>query len=160
MAVQSSKIRPKKKEKKILVSGNAGDEKNLHPGGRKVIFLIDFPEIFSFLLYFLLLFLYSYFFMFFACLFVFRNWKHIFWFTLDYAGGWVKKKFSPGRIPGTRLLFVGLILINSIVSKFWLTMIKNWINHESKKFRYEGLLLSWKHRKVPNFVVRCSFSTF
>ena len=31
------------------VSGNAGDEKNLHPGGRK-FFLIDFPEIFSFLL--------------------------------------------------------------------------------------------------------------
>ena len=35
--------------KKILVSGNAGDEKNLHPGCRKFIFLIDFPEIFSFL---------------------------------------------------------------------------------------------------------------
>ena len=26
------------KNKKILVSGNAGDEKNLHPGGRKFFF--------------------------------------------------------------------------------------------------------------------------
>ena len=33
-----------------LVSGNAGKEENLHPGGRKFIFLIDFPEKFSFLL--------------------------------------------------------------------------------------------------------------
>ena len=37
------------KKKKSVVSGNAGDEKNLHPGSRKFIFLIDFPEIFSFL---------------------------------------------------------------------------------------------------------------
>ena len=33
---------------KKLVSGNAGDEKNLHPGRSKFIFLIDFPEIFFF----------------------------------------------------------------------------------------------------------------
>ena len=45
------------KPKKTLVSGKAGDEKNLQPGGCKFIFLIDFPEIFSILCYFLLLFL-------------------------------------------------------------------------------------------------------
>ena len=45
-------------QKNPLVSGNAGDKKNLHPGGRKFIFLIDFLEIFSFLLQFLLPFLY------------------------------------------------------------------------------------------------------
>ena len=39
-----------KNQKKPLVSGNAGDKKNLHPGGRKFICLIDFLEIFSFLL--------------------------------------------------------------------------------------------------------------
>ena len=34
-----------------LVSGNAGDKKNLHASGRNFFFffLIDFPEIFSFL---------------------------------------------------------------------------------------------------------------
>ena len=33
-----------------LVSGNAGDKKNLHSSGRNFFFfLIDFPEIFSFL---------------------------------------------------------------------------------------------------------------
>ena len=40
----------KKKEKKKLVSRNAGEKKNLHPGGRKIIFLINFTEIFSCLL--------------------------------------------------------------------------------------------------------------
>ena len=34
----------------IVVSGNADDEKNLHQGGRKFIFVINFPDIFSFLL--------------------------------------------------------------------------------------------------------------
>ena len=41
-----------------LVSGNAGDEKNLRTGGRKLIFLIDFPEIFSFLFLFSFAFFY------------------------------------------------------------------------------------------------------
>ena len=36
-------------KKKTLVSRNAGDKKNLHPGGRKAIFLINFSDI-SFLL--------------------------------------------------------------------------------------------------------------
>ena len=39
-----------KNTKKTLVPANAGDEKNLQPGRCKFIFLIDFPEIFSFLL--------------------------------------------------------------------------------------------------------------
>ena len=34
----------KSKKKYTLVSGNAGDEKNLHPGGRKFIFLINFID--------------------------------------------------------------------------------------------------------------------
>ena len=34
----------------IVVSGNADDEKNLHQGGRKFIFVINFHDIFSFLL--------------------------------------------------------------------------------------------------------------
>ena len=38
------------KKKKTLVSGNEGEKKNLHPGGRKIMFLINFTEIFSFLL--------------------------------------------------------------------------------------------------------------
>ena len=33
---------PPQKKKKNLVSGNAGDEKNLHSGGRKLIFLNRF----------------------------------------------------------------------------------------------------------------------
>ena len=39
----------KAKENNTLVSGNAGDNKNFPPSGRKFIFLIGFPEIFSFL---------------------------------------------------------------------------------------------------------------
>ena len=52
-------------QKKNLVSGNASDVKYLHPGSRN--FLIDFPEIFFFLLEFHLLFFDS---CFFFCLFV------------------------------------------------------------------------------------------
>ena len=32
--------------------------------------------------------------------------KYIFWYTFNYTGGWVINKFSPGRFPETRLLFV------------------------------------------------------
>ena len=35
------------KKKNTLVSGNAGDEKNLHPGGRKFIFFNQFNWIFQ-----------------------------------------------------------------------------------------------------------------
>ena len=48
-------------------TGNAADEKNLHPGDRR-FFLIDFSEKVFFLLSFLLLFLFVFLF-FFACLF-------------------------------------------------------------------------------------------
>ena len=41
---------PGQKKNNTLVSGNAGDEKNLYPGGRKFILLIKFPEILSFIL--------------------------------------------------------------------------------------------------------------
>ena len=66
-------VRPK--NKKSMASENAGDQKNLHPGAHKFIFVIDFPEIFSSLRYFLLSFLFSWFF---ACFFVFWNWKYIY----------------------------------------------------------------------------------
>ena len=51
-----------------LVSGNADDKKNLNPGGRKFVFLIDFPELFSFFFSFFCFFCIL---VFFACLFVF-----------------------------------------------------------------------------------------
>ena len=34
-------------KKKILVPGNAGDEKNLYPGGRKLFFLINLTDFLS-----------------------------------------------------------------------------------------------------------------
>ena len=90
----------------------------------KFIFLIDFPEVFSFLLYFLFLFLYSCFF----SLFVFWNWKYIFWYTLDYAGGWVINVLSPIRFPETRPFFafvfglnIGLISLKKILT--WLKLL-------------------------------------
>ena len=55
---KSSRLHAVSKAKKnnTLVSGNAGDEKNIHPDGRN-FFQIFLPEIFSFLHLFLLLFL-------------------------------------------------------------------------------------------------------
>ena len=43
-------LKPKNNNNNTVVSGNADDEKNLHQGGRKFIFVINFPDIFSFLL--------------------------------------------------------------------------------------------------------------
>ena len=37
---------------------------------------------------------------------------------------------------------------------------KNWINHESKRFKYQGFLPSVKDWKIQNFVVRGCFSIF
>ena len=53
-----NKIRGKMKRRSLiiamafhtLVSGNPDDDKNLNLGGRKFVFLIDFPELFSFFL--------------------------------------------------------------------------------------------------------------
>ena len=38
---------PKAKKNNTLVSGKAGDERNLHPGGRKKLFFINLIEIFQ-----------------------------------------------------------------------------------------------------------------
>ena len=43
-------LKPKNNNNNAVVSGNADDEKNHHQGGRKFIFVINFPDIFSFLL--------------------------------------------------------------------------------------------------------------
>ena len=59
----NSTVQYNKAKKNTLVSGNAGDEKNLHPGGRNVFFLIDVPEIF----YFLFIFYFLIVCLFFAC---------------------------------------------------------------------------------------------
>ena len=45
-----TRSKKEKNKKNPFVSGNAGDEKNFLPSGRKFIFLIDFPEMFPFLL--------------------------------------------------------------------------------------------------------------
>ena len=59
---------------------------------------ILFPSLVSFV------FFYYCFFCLFVCLFVaFWNRKCIFWYTFDCPGGWVIKRFSPGRFPETRL---------------------------------------------------------
>ena len=45
-------------------------------------------------------------FLFFVCVCIFLNKKYIFWYTFDYVGEQVvKKNFSPGQFPQTRLLF-------------------------------------------------------
>ena len=43
-------LKPKNNNNNTVVSGNADDEKNHQQGGRKFIFVINFPDIFSFLL--------------------------------------------------------------------------------------------------------------
>ena len=95
------------RKKNALVSGNADDEKNLHPGGHKFIFFKSFSGdiIFSSLVCFT--FLYSW--GFFACWFVFLNQKFIFWYTFGYEGGWVIRNFSPARNAETRLLVLTLL---------------------------------------------------
>ena len=81
----------------------SGNEKILHPGGRKLILFNQFsghilcPSLVSFA--FLIL-------VFFVCLFdVFLNQKCIFWYPFEY----LTKTFSPGRFPETWLLFLALI---------------------------------------------------
>ena len=48
LSFQFTSVRPKSKI--LLFSEMRADEKNLHPGDLNLFFLIDFPEIFSFLL--------------------------------------------------------------------------------------------------------------
>ena len=76
----NSTVQYNKAKKNTLVSGNAGDEKNLHPGGRNVFFFnrcsgdILFSSLVSFAFLFFVFFLFFFFFiyfLFFDCLFVF-----------------------------------------------------------------------------------------
>ena len=60
------------------------------------------------------LFFFSFFYFFWLLLFwLFAvSWKKkcVFWYTFDYAGGWVINIFSPDRFLETRLLYFGLIV--------------------------------------------------
>ena len=88
-------LRPKKIEK-ALVSGNAGNVKNLPPGGRKFIFFYRFSGdiVFSSLVSFA----FFYYCFFFVCLFVaFWNWKCIFWYTFDCPGCVFYCMYIPGN---------------------------------------------------------------
>ena len=88
--------------KYTLLSGNAGDKKNLHPGGRKFIFfLIDFPEIFFFLFQFLLLCLILVFVCLFVCYFLELN--------MYICGRVNEKKIPLDQFPKARLLFLALV---------------------------------------------------
>ena len=81
------------KKKFILVSGNANDEKNLHPRGRKFVFFIDFPFLIYYLFFLRFFCFFDYFF--FNCLFeVFGNY-----------GGWMVKQFSSDWFQG--FVFIG-----------------------------------------------------
>ena len=88
-----------------LVSGNAGDEKNLYPGGLKLIFLNQFSgEIFSILLQFLFLFLYSFFFVLFCLLACFEI-KIIYSDTHSNIGQVTDKKSFIRLISGNKTTF-------------------------------------------------------
>ena len=97
-----SHVRPNKKHSCFRKCG--WREKSSPGRPQSYLFLINFPEILSFLYWIIFLFLYSCFFFFFACLSVFWNKEYIFRYTFDYAAGWGIKKFSSGRFPETRLL--------------------------------------------------------
>ena len=96
----------KKKKNKTLVSGNAGDKNNLHPGSYKFIFLIDFLEIFffffSFFFFFCILVLFCFLLLFFL-LVCFLKLKIYILIYIQLCGWVSNKKFSPGRFPETRL---------------------------------------------------------
>ena len=98
-----SHVRPNKKHSFFRKCG--WREKSSPGRPQSYLFLINFPEILSFLYWIIFLFLYScFFFFFFACLSVFWNQEYIFRYTFDYASGWGIKKISSGRFPETRLL--------------------------------------------------------
>ena len=103
-----------------LVSGNAGDKKNLHASGRNFFFFFDrfsrdilFSSLVSFV-FFLFLFV--------CCLFVpFWTQKCILWYTFVFAGEWEIKKFSPGRFPETSKItsFIGPMCSKQHRSNTW-----------------------------------------
>ena len=87
-----------------LVSGNAGDEKNLHHSRPQIYFFnrfsgyILFSSLVSFAFFCILFF-------FFACMFVFWNWKLYILIHIRPYGRVSDKNFSPGRFLETRILF-------------------------------------------------------
>ena len=98
----------KKKKKNTLVSGNAGDKKNLHTGARR-FFLSIFQRyylFFSFFCFFVFLFFFLFSFLF--LLVWFLKLKINILIHIRLCGGWVIKKISPGRFPEIRLLFLAL----------------------------------------------------
>ena len=98
------------KNKKTLVSGNLGDKKNLHLSGRKLIFLIDFSEIFSFLLKLLLLFLYCFVCFVFFLFVCFLKLKIYILRHIRLSGRVNDKNFFIRPIPGNKTTFLfGLI---------------------------------------------------
>ena len=97
-------------QEKTLVSRNAGDKKNLHPGSHKFTCFNQFSGNIIFSSLVSLAFLYSCFFF-----FVFWNGKNIFWYTSAFV---MDDKFSPGQFLETRLLFLALLAIGSAVAWF------------------------------------------
>ena len=73
---------------------------------------------------------------FYSCFLLFVVVCYIFWYTFDYAGGWVIKKNLPSRFPVIRLLFLtlvynnlanpGLLQRNPSSKLFWLT--NSWVD--------------------------------
>ena len=86
----------KEKQKNTLVSGNAGDQKNLHPGGHNFFFFNRFSGhiLFSSLVSFA-----------FSDSSLFFELKNVYSDTHWTMRGVSDKKFSPSRFQETRLLF-------------------------------------------------------
>ena len=101
--IEAFSIRSKKT---TLVSGNANDEKNLHPDGPKFIFFNRYPRyiLFSFLVSFAF---FCILIVFFFCLFVyFLKLKIYILIHILLCGRVSDIKFSPDRFPETRVLFL------------------------------------------------------
>ena len=96
-----SSLDPKAKKDPFCFQ-KCGWQEKFSPGQPQTFFfIINFLEIFSFLLcfhFFFFVFLFFYF-------FVLWNEIYIFWYTFDYVDGWVAKIFSPSPFLETRLLF-------------------------------------------------------
>ena len=87
------------------------------------LFFFSFLFLFCILVFFLL-----------VCLF-FEIKIFIFWYTFDYAEGWVIKTFLPGRFPKTGLIFIGPMFDNFGFGKSisWMTVMKISPNNVGKK---------------------------
>ena len=97
-----------KKKKNTLVSGNAGDKKNLHTGARR-FFLSIFQRYYLFFSFFcLFVFLFFFLFSFLFLLVWFLKLKINILIHIRLCGGCVIKKISPGRFPEIGLLFLAL----------------------------------------------------